>query len=229
MKAKNFLFIILGIGILFLLGYGLDILSAKNRTSNTAQTSDPRTVEVVSANVAPVDSEDQILGDKNASVTLIEYSDFQCPYCITHYPTMKKIIDTYPGKVRWVFRHFPLSFHQAAEKASEAAEAAGAQGKFWQYSDLLVKNSHADGAGLAEADLIQYAKNLGLDMTKFQSDLNSGKFAAKVKKDQSSGTEAKVTGTPATFLVDKNGKAEFLSGALSFEQFKAKIDNMLAE
>ena len=113
MKAKNLLFIIIGVGILFLVGYGLDIISAKNKTGNNKEVSDSKTVEeVVSANVAPVNSEDQILGDKNATTTLIEYSDFQCPYCINHYPTMKKIIDAYPGKVRWVFRHFPLPFQK---------------------------------------------------------------------------------------------------------------------
>lgn len=222
MKSKNIIIVIVSIAVLFLVGYGFDVLSKNSKTNDTNTTTNATAVQV-----DPVNDTDHILGDANAPITLIEYSDFQCPYCITHYPTMQKLISNNPGKVKWVFRHFPLSFHQAAEKAAEASEAAGAQGKFWEYSDMLAKNSKSDGSGLAEADLIRYAGDLGLDVAKFTGDLDSGKYKDKVSKDQASGEKAKVEGTPATFLIDKGGKTELISGALPLEQLQAKVNSAI--
>ena len=223
MKTKTTIPIILAAIILILIGYGLASMSKKNTNLPKGSSTDTAS----STTVEPVSADDHILGDKNAPITLIEYSDYQCSYCVKHYPTMKKLISEYGGKVRWVFRSYPLPFHQAAKKASEAAEAAGAQGKFWEYSDKLIENSTAEGKGLEEADLIKYAQDLGLNMDQFKSDLSNGKYAAKVEKDLASGKEAGVTGTPATFLVDKNGKTELISGALPVGEFKSKIDQAL--
>lgn len=221
MKTKTIIQIVLAAAILILIGYGL--ASIKKEDTSTPEDQKDKTATVVE----PVSDEDNVFGSKDAPVTLIEYSDYQCPYCVKHYPTMKKVIADYQGKVRWVFRHYPLPFHQAAKKASEAAEAAGAQGKFWEYSDKLIENSSADGTGLQEKDLIEYAKDLGLDMQKFQDDLSSGKYADKVEKDLKSGEKAGVKGTPATFLIGKNGETEVISGALPYDQLKTKIDKVL--
>lgn len=222
MKVKTIIQIVLAATILILISYGLATMKKDDGSTTNKETNAKNTILV-----DPVSSDDHILGNVNAPITLIEYSDYQCPYCVKHYPTMKKLISEYDGKVRWVFRSFPLPFHQAAKKASEASEAAGAQGKFWEYSDKLIENSTAEGKGLEEADLIKYAQDLGLNMDQFKADLSSGKYATKIEKDLTSGEKAGVKGTPATFLIDKNGKTELISGALSLSQLKQKIDETL--
>jgi len=219
MKSKTFIQVVVIIFALVIIGYGVERLSKKNDDTNGGTDNS----ESKSITVEAVSSDDHILGDQNAPITLIEYSDYQCPYCIKHYPIMQEIVKKYPGKVRWVFRSFPLPFHQSAEKASEAAEAASAQGKFWEYSDLLVKNSQADGTGLAEDDLIKYAETLSLDIAIFKDELSSGKYKSRVDRDFSSGEKAGVEGTPATFLIDKNGNTELISGAVSLSKLEEKI------
>lgn len=226
MKANNVIQIVLVVLVLGVIGFG--IASSSNKTKNNPSTNTESSSSGVSkVDLAAVSDGDQIRGDKNASVTLVEYSDYQCPYCVTHYPTMKELVSQYDGKVRWVFRHFPLPFHKQAPKAAEAAEAAGAQGKFWEYSDLLIKNSTQDGRGLKEDDLIKYAEQLGLNMDKFKDDLSSGRYKTKVDADYATGEKAGVNGTPATFIVDKQGNVEEVSGAASIASMKTKIDKAL--
>jgi len=183
--------------------------------------------QVRQAGKITINSNDRIRGDKNAPVTLVEFSDFQCPYCQRFHPTMKRVMDEYEGKVRWIYRHFPLGFHQNAQKSAEASECAGDQGKFWEYSDKLFENSKANGDGLHEKDLKKYAKEMGLNTDKFNKCLSSDKFAGKVKADMASGQAAGVSGTPGTILIDKDGNTELISGALPFAQVKAKIDAAL--
>lgn len=151
---------------------------------------------------------DQIKGSKEAPITFIEYSDFQCPYCVRLHPVLEKVIDKYSDKARWVYRHFPLNFHNNAKAAAEAAEAAGEQGKFWEFSAMIAKNSQQDGTGLNKADLEKYAEELSLDMTKFNEAVSQGKYRAKVEADYNSGVEAGVQGTPSLYMIGKNGKVE---------------------
>lgn len=155
-------------------------------------------------------------------MTIVEYSDFQCPFCKKFHPTMQRVMDEYEGKVRWVYRHFPLSFHRNAQKSAEASECAGEQGKFWEYGDILFENSQSDGSGLDTEDLKKYAKDLGLDNGKFDSCLSSGKYANKVKQQAAGGSSAGVKGTPATFI---NG--ELVSGAQPYEAVRSVIDKNL--
>jgi len=170
---------------------------------------------------------DHIRGNKNAPITLVEFSDFQCPFCQKFQPTMKKVVEEYQGKVRWIYRHFPLGFHKNAQKSAEASECAGEQGKFWEYADKAFENSQGDGTGLNLKDLKKYAKELGLDTDKFNDCLSSDKFASKVKDDLASGQAAGVAGTPGTILIDKDGNTELISGALPFERIKARIEAAL--
>ena len=170
---------------------------------------------------------DRVRGAKKPLVTLVEFSDFQCPYCQRFHPTMLQVMKDYGTKVAWVYRHFPLSFHQAAQGAAEASECAGDQGKFWELADMMFKNGQGDGTGLAKADLQKYAKDLKLNTSKFDKCLSSGKYTSKVKADMASGSAAGVNGTPGTVLIDKNGKTQLISGAVPYAQLKAAIDAAL--
>jgi protein-disulfide isomerase len=154
-------------------------------------------------------------GPKAAKVTIVLWSDFQCPFCSRVVPTMKQIEDTYAKDARIVFRHQPLPFHNNAKIAAEASMAAHDQGKFWPMHDKLFANQQA----LDRASLERYAQELGLDVGKFKAALDSNKFAAKVERDSSEGMQVGANGTPTFFI---NGR-EFV-GAQPFESFKSVID-----
>ncbi len=155
-------------------------------------------------------------GAKTAKVTIVAWSDFQCPFCSRVVPTLKQIEDTYAKDVRIVFRHQPLPFHQNAKPAAEASMAANEQGKFWPMHDKLFANQQA----LDRPSMERYAQEIGLDMGKFKAALDSGKFRARVEADSAAGNEVGANGTPTFFI---NGR-EFV-GAQPFEAFKAMIDD----
>lgn len=160
-----------------------------------------------------------VRGDFNAPITLVEFSDFECPFCERHFPTLNKILEDYKGKVRLVYKHFPLGFHPNAQKAAEASECADEQGKFWEYHDKLFENQPT---GYSLEKFKQWAKDLGLNANKFNDCLDSGKYAKKVQADYQEGVARGVNGTPATFV---NG--QLVSGALPYEVFKQIIDNLI--
>lgn len=167
------------------------------------------------------EDDDPVKGSDNAPVTIIEFSDFQCPYCGKFYEeTLPQITNTYieTGKVKFVFRDFPLGFHQYAQKASEAAECADEQEKFWEYHNILFENQDA----LTIDDLKQYASDLDLDTEQFNECLDSGKYEDEVNADIEDGSSYGVTGTPAFFI---NG--QLLSGAQPFSAFQAVIEQEL--
>jgi protein-disulfide isomerase len=157
-------------------------------------------------------------GPEGAQVTIVEFSDFECPFCSRASETVQKVMEAYNGKVKLVFRHFPLEFHANAKKAAEAAMCANEQKKFWEMHDVLFQNQKA----LAVDQLKQYATQIGLDLPKFNTCLDSGAQANTVQTDAEAGKKAGVTGTPAFFI---NGV--FINGAQPFEQFKAIIDQEL--
>jgi predicted DsbA family dithiol-disulfide isomerase len=154
-------------------------------------------------------------GDPKAPITIVEFSDFECPFCVRAEESIKKVLEAYPGKVRVVYRDYPLPFHPRAQKASEAALCAQDQGKYWQMHEKLFANQKA----LEPAQLKQHAKDLGLEAGKFDKCLDSGEKAALVDASKKAGEEAGVSGTPAFFI---NGRP--LSGAQPFEKFKEIID-----
>lgn len=140
---------------------------------------------------------DHIQGPANAPVTLTEYGDYQCPYCGEAYSIVKQLQQKVGNNLRFVFRNFPLSqIHAHAEVAAEAAEAAGAQNKFWEMHDYLYE--HQDK--LAPPQLIAAAKQLGLDVERFTDDLNQHAYAERVREDFLSGVRAGVNGTPTFFI-----------------------------
>jgi protein-disulfide isomerase len=158
-------------------------------------------------------------GDEKAPVVIVEFSDFECPFCKKAEPTVKKVLDEYAGKVRLVYREFPLSGHAHAPKASEAALCAKDQGKYWEMHEKLFENQTA----IEVPSLKEYAKALGLDTAKFDECLDKGAKAKDVEADLEAGKKVGVTGTPAFFV---NGRP--LSGAVPFERFKEVIDAELA-
>jgi len=159
-------------------------------------------------------------GPDNAPVTIVAFSDFECPFCSRVNPTIDEVMKTYDGKVKLVFRDYPLPFHAHAPKAAEAGHCAEEQGKFWEMHDVLFANQKA----LEPADLKKHAGSIaGMDQAKFDACLDTGKYADAVKKNMEAGEEAGVQGTPAFFV---NGT--LLSGALPVEEFKKVIDQELA-
>ena len=157
-------------------------------------------------------------GPAGAKVTIVEFSDFQCPFCARGRQVMDQVLKAYDGKVRLVFRDFPLSFHEHAVKAAEAGQCANEQGKFWPMHDWMFENQGA----LADGDLKEAAKKLGLDGVRFDQCMTTSKYAGVVADSMKAGEKAGVKGTPAFFV---NGI--FLSGALPFEKFKDEIDKAL--
>ena len=163
---------------------------------------------------------DRVRGDPKAPVTIVEFSDFQCPYCKNSQTTLKNILTKYSGRVKLAFLDFPLrEIHPQAQTAAEAARCAGEQGKFWQFHDALF----ADQSKLKESDLAAQARTLGLNEKSFQTCLASGSYKPKVEADLQEGSKVGVAGTPGFFI---NGV--FLSGAQPQAEFEKIIDNQLA-
>jgi protein-disulfide isomerase len=158
-------------------------------------------------------------GGKNAKVTIVEWSDFQCPFCTRVNPTLKKIHDTYGNKVKVVFKQNPLSFHKDAKPAAKASLAAHEQGKFWEMHDMLFANQKK----LKRADLDKYAQELGLNAAKFKAAMDSDKFDKQIAADQAQAAALGARGTPGFFI---NGRQ--LKGAQPFARFKTIIDEELA-
>jgi protein-disulfide isomerase len=159
------------------------------------------------------------IGDKDAPVTMIEFSDYQCPFCKRVRPTIWKLTDQYKGKLKYVFVDFPLSFHQYAKKAHEAARCAGDQDKYYDYNKKIFENQQT----LDVKDLKRYAKEIGLKTSDFDKCLDSGKNSALVDELQLKGMDAGVSGTPAYFI---NGI--MLSGARPYKAFTEVIDSELS-
>ena len=174
---------------------------------------DPNKVYTVNTEGAPFE------GPKSAAITIVEFSDFQCPYCVRVDPTMKQLQDVYKDNVQIVWKHYPLiSIHKNAMEAAVAAEAAHSQGKFWQFHDKLFASQRE----LSPDQMRQYAKEVGLDTAKFEADLTSPEVRKHVTDDMSEAHRLGVTGTPAFFV---NG--HFLSGAQPLAGFAKVINSEL--
>lgn len=163
----------------------------------------------------PVGTGDHAVGPPDARVTLVEYGDFECPFCGRAYPELKRLLKQLGSKVRFVFRHFPLTEeHPHAQHAAEVAEAAAAQGRFWEMHDLLY--THQDA--LQDEDLMKYSRDLGLDVERVRSELTGHTHRARVERDVVSGATSGVSGTPRFFINgrphDEPGDVRTLAAAL---------------
>ncbi|MDG2050487.1 MAG: DsbA family protein [Myxococcota bacterium] len=161
-----------------------------------------------------------VLGPASAPVTVVEWSDFQCPFCSRVWPTVKRVREEYGDQVRVVFKHLPLPMHSKAPGAHAAAEAAHRQGRFWEMHDRIF----ADPAAMGPDQYPVWAAEMGLNMDQFGSDASSPEVKSQVDADMAQAMELGVSGTPSFFI---NGR--FLSGAQPYESFKRMIDEELRE
>ena len=222
-KASFILGLVAGILLMFviaffvLLGVYLNNPTPKN-LDNNVQANKP-----AAASIRKIQKTEAVRGDSKAPITLIEYSDYQCPFCSSAHDTLKQVMDKYGDQIAWVYRHFPLdSIHPYSRLAAQAAECANDQGKFWEYSDVIFEDQSVLGNG--QAGIVQIAEQVNLNMNKFNSCLESEKYADKVNEDYQEGIASGVTGTPAMFI---NG--QLVKGALPLENFEQIIDSILEQ
>jgi len=186
--------------------------------------------------VKPVNRDDHILGSRDAPVKLVEFSDFECPFCKRFHPTMKRLMDEYgkDGKVAWVYRHFPLdSLHSKARKEAQASECAnelGGNEAFWAYADKLYEKGPANNR-LDLALLPDFAEEIGLDRGAFETclegDARGGKYAAHIEADVQDAIASGGTGTPYSLVIAPNGTVYPVSGAMPYAALTALIDAAL--
>ena len=162
-----------------------------------------------------VGARDHVRGSSDAPVTLLEYADFECPFCGRWFPELQRVLQDLGPRVRFVFRHFPISEHHPhAESAAEVAEAAGAQGKFWEMHDLLFRRQ----AALDDGHLLAYVRELGLDAVRVERELEQQVHRTRVRDDIESGLRSGVSGTPMFFINGRRheepGDAQTLRAAL---------------
>ncbi len=182
-----------------------------------------KVAEGSTSKMRPVDSTDHILGNPNAEVIIVEYSDTECPFCKQFHTTMRRVMTEYgkDGKVAWVYRHFPIdSLHPKARKEAEATECAnelGGNTKFWEYTNLLYDTTMSNNS-LDPAELPKIAKTVGLDVKAFNTCLSSGKYKAKVEANYQDAITAGGQGTPNSIIVTKDGTKTNIEGAQPYEK-----------
>lgn len=180
--------------------------------------------------VEPVDAEDHVFGSRDAKISIIEFSDTECPFCARVHPTIKQIVDDYDGEVNWVYRHFPLdALHRKARREAEATECAnelGGNDGFWAYINLLFEITPSND-GLADSQLPQIAEDVGLDRAAFVTCLESGKYADHIAADVSEAAAAGGSGTPYSIILGPNGETFPVSGAQPASAFSVIIDSLL--
>jgi protein-disulfide isomerase len=200
--------------------------------SPQAQAQAPAAAPAGSKDAPPLDARlDHIRGNPKAAISVIEYSDFECPFCKRHAPTMAQVLSTYTdGSVNVVFRHFPLPFHQNAQKEAEASECVaelGGNDAFWSFHDKIFDRTTSNGLGFALDKLGPLAKEIGVDQAKFQACLDSGKYAQKVKDQAAGGAAAGIHGTPGTIVLNNaTKKTAYVVGAVAFSSFQTAIESL---
>lgn len=188
------------------------------------------TAENAPTTIPAVRAEDHYLGSADAEIVIVEYSDTECPFCKNFHFTMKQVLQTYPDKVAWVYRHFPIpSLHERAMKEAEATECAaelGGNQAFWKYLDeIFIRTNSNDSLDPSELPII--AGDIGLNVSNFNTCLNSGRYTEKVQKSMEEAVKSGARGTPYPTIITKDGKQTTLRGAEPFESVKAKIDSLI--
>lgn len=227
--SMGLLGLIVGYGLAGMVGGGLNLPSLTPSAPTAAESPIPPPPPT-NDTPATVD-DDPVLGQADATVTLIEFTDYQCPFCSRHFSQthgqiVKDYVDT--GKIKLVIRDFPLGFHENAQKAAEATECADDQGKFWAMHDLLFEKQGEWSNAPSGADTFKkFAVDLKLNSAKFNACLDGGTHAEEVKKDMADGSASGIDGTPGFWILGPNGKNQKISGAYPYDTFKAAFDSML--
>jgi protein-disulfide isomerase len=170
-----------------------------------------------------VGEDEWTLGNPDADIVLVEYADFQCGACAYYHPIIKELMEEYDDRVLYVFRHFPLtSIHQYATLAARTAEAAGKQGRFWEMADLIFQNQQRWSRGNAPFEFTGYARELGLDMNRFQNDLGAAETFQRVEQSFNTGTRLNITSVPSFYM---NG--EKIMNPRTLDEFRSLIDRRL--
>lgn len=221
---------IIGLAIILPRAYGASKTKVVATTTTNTNTSTAPTYSAPKA----VSDADYSQGNKNAKVVLVEFSDYECPFCKTFHPTMKdSVLKDYGDKVRWVYRQFPLSFHQNAEKEAEAGLCIGKLGgndKFWDFTNKIFERTTSNGLGFSLDALGPLAKEVGVNQAKFQSCLDGGDMASEVQAQIADGSAAGISGTPTTLVLDNTGTfITAIPGAYPYSQVKTFIDQALSQ
>lgn len=194
---------------------------------NTSATPAPTAPPAVPLTISKTD---HIRGNKDAKITLVEYSDLECPYCKQFHPTMLELMNTYQDKIRWVYRHYPLSFHQNAQKEAEASECVaklGGEDAFWKYIDTMYERTTSNGLGFALDKLGPLALEVGVNQQEFQTCLDTNTYTTRVANDVSDGSNRGINATPTTIIIGPKGETERIVGAQPISQLKTVIDRLL--
>lgn len=197
-------------------------------TTPTDPTADAGPTKEQLAAIPAVDDSDHIRGNRNATVMLVEYSDYECPFCARFHPTITQLKEEFGDDVAWVYRHFPLSFHPNAQKAAEASECVAQQGgddAFWAYTDYVFEQNTT---GSISPEIIQAgAQTAGVNMTAFNTCLDSGEMADLVQSQMDAASAGGVSATPGTVVMTSDGAQEIILGAYPIDQVRATIESYL--
>ncbi len=204
---------------------------AKQRAAAKARRQNAQSSKV--KNVRPVDPKvDHLFGNKDAEITVVEYSDFECPFCKRFHPTVKQLVANNKGKVNWVYRNFPLSFHNpGATTEAEAAECvalvAGNE-TYWKFNNAIFDRTTSNGKGFPVSNLLPLAKEFGVDEKAYQACIDGGKTKQRVADDLSNGIASGVNGTPGSIIINHTtGKIRVAAGALPLTNMQDLINQLL--
>lgn len=206
-------------------GSSIGTAKAPTVVAPAVQPGDEQPKEVTLRAVDP--KTDHVRGAKNPKVTIVTYTDLECPFCKRFHMTMLEVMKKYDNDVQWVFRNFPLDqLHQKARTEALAVECAGDQGKFWELTDLIfTKTTSNDGLDLAQ--MPEYAKQVGLNVSKFTSCWNDKKFADRVQADEADGQSAGAQGTPYSVAIGSDGQKVVINGAQPQAAVEATIEQLM--
>lgn len=222
-KTNFFLGIVLGVAVISTIGlFSLGLIKKTDNNqivdNNNPQVAGEQVTEPEIKVDLKITDTDHVLGDKNASVKIFEFSDFQCPYCARHHETLQQIVNDYKGQVAWIFKQFPIQSHPLGLPGAIASECAAEQGKFWEMADMIFKNQST----LTTESFAKFAQNLGLDTNKFNACYKDEKYKDKIAADYNLGLDSGVQGTPSNFINN-----ESVPGAVPIETLKQIIDQKL--
>ena len=223
------LFFVVGFFVLLVMvirGDKQTVVTTTNPSDNNAAVAGDNAPKNIT--IDPISDKDWIQGKRDAKISIIEFSDLECPFCKQFHPALEKLIQEYPNDVKWSYRHFNTGLHSKMVKEAEAVECAGEIGgnnKFWEFISKIYEISPTND-GLDLAELPKIAKTLGLNENKFNDCLASGKYASKVQADTQAAQAAGAQGTPYAVILAGDQKIP-VGGAVPYEQLKSFVDSVL--